>query len=93
MIQAEIFVYYLESRPFRLAFKSDWRYTYSGMANPEDLRNEHGYFLYEKVVVFTGPLETRESALFTIEEAFSNCVNITRFKIALHEDRDIASEV
>lgn len=90
---AEIFVYYLESRPFRLYLKSDWCYTYSGMANPEDHRNEHGYFLYEKVVVFAGPLETRERAREAIEEAFSNCVNITRFKTSLHEDRDIAEQV
>ncbi len=95
MHQAKIFVYYLESRPFLVNLKdlSDWQYTYSGMANPEDPRNERGHFLYEKVVVFTGPIETRHDALEAIEEAFSNCVNITRFKTSFYEDGDIAREV
>jgi hypothetical protein len=91
--KAEIFVYYLESRPFRLDVKTDWHYTYSGMANPEDPRNERGHFLYEKVVVFTGPIETQHDALEAIEEAFSNCVYITRFKTSFYETDEIAKQV
>jgi hypothetical protein len=93
MHQAKIFVYYLESRPFLLDLDSDWQYTYSGMANPEDPRNERGHFLYEKVVVFQGPIETRERAIEAIDLAFSNCINITRFKLSIHEDKWIASLV
>lgn len=89
----EIYVYYLESRPFRLDLHSDWKYTYSGLTNPEDPRNERGYFLYEKVVVFTGPLETRAAAWEAIEEAFANCINITRFKLSLWKDENIAQQV
>ena len=93
MLQTEIYVYYLESHPFRLDLKSDGRYTYSGMANPEDPRNELGHFLYEKVVVFTGPPETRDAALDAITLAFSNCINITRFKTSFFEDEEIAMQL
>ena len=93
MLQTEIFVYYLESRPFRVDLQSDWQYTYSGMANPDDPRNERGHFLYEKVVVFTGPVETRDAALEAITMAFENCVNITRFKTSFFEDKEIAMQI
>jgi len=93
-----VYVYFLEAtlHPiFRvnLRLPPQWHYTSSGMANPEDSRNEQGYFLYEKLVVFAGPMATREAAEDAIEKAFLNCIGITRFTTSFKEDKGIAKQL